>query len=72
MLRHVGRGDIPVNAAGGNVSRARSDDRSVFEIPQDARDGVVRLNLHGTVIPSLAFGEIMARQRSDASSTSRR
>jgi NAD(P)-dependent dehydrogenase (short-subunit alcohol dehydrogenase family) len=57
------RVDILINAAGGNVDRARSDDRSVFEVPQDAFDQVVRLNLHGTVIPSLVFGETMARQR---------
>src|ERR1041385_8104236 len=49
------RVDILINAAGGNVQRARSDDRPVFEVPGDAFDDVVRLNLQGTVIPSLAF-----------------
>lgn len=63
VLRHFGRVDILVNAAGGNVPRARSDDRSVFDVPRDAFDEVLRLNLHGTVIPSLAFGEAMSRQR---------
>ena len=64
LLRSRGRVDILVNAAGGNVERARNDDRPVFDVPLDAFDEVLRLNLHGTVIPSLAFAEAMARQRS--------
>lgn len=56
--------DILVNAAGGNVARARSDDRSIFEVPTDAFDEVLRLNLHGTVLPSLVFGQAMARRGS--------
>ena len=63
VLGEWGRVDILVNSAGGNVDRARSDDRSVFDVPLDAFEQVLRLNLHGTVIPSLAFGEVMARQR---------
>jgi len=57
------RVDILVNAAGGNVSRARNDDRPAFDIPMDAFDEVLRLNLHGTVAPSMCFGETMGRQR---------
>jgi NAD(P)-dependent dehydrogenase (short-subunit alcohol dehydrogenase family) len=56
--------DILVNAAGGNVARARNDDRSVFDVPMDAFDEVLRLNLHGTVLPSMVFGEAMARRGS--------
>ena len=56
-----GRIDILVNAAGGNVARARNDSRSVFEVPLDAFDEVLRLNLHGSVVPSLVVGESMAR-----------
>jgi NAD(P)-dependent dehydrogenase (short-subunit alcohol dehydrogenase family) len=58
------RVDILINAAGGNVARARTDNRPVFGMPVDAFDEVVRLNLHGSVIPSLVFGEAMARQGS--------
>ena len=58
------RVDILINAAGGNVQRARSDDRPVFEVPGDAFEEVVRLNLQGTVLPALAFGEAMAARRS--------
>jgi NAD(P)-dependent dehydrogenase (short-subunit alcohol dehydrogenase family) len=59
-----GPADVLVNAAGGNVTRARSDDRSVFEVPADAFDEVLRLNLHGTVLPSMVFGGGMAARGS--------
>lgn len=62
LLGARGRVDILVNAAGGNVARARSDDRPVFDIPLDAHEEVLQLNLHGTLIPSLIFGEVMGRQ----------
>lgn len=58
--RGLGEIDILVNAAGGNVARARSDNRSVFDIPLDAFDEALRLNLHGTVAPTMIFGELMA------------
>lgn len=61
-----GRATILVNAAGGNVARARNDARSPFEVPMDAFDEVLRLNLHGTVVPSMLFGEAMAEARSGA------
>ncbi len=64
VVERWGRVDILVNAAGGNVPRARSDDRPVFQVPLDAYREVIDLNLHGGVIPSLVFGELMARQRS--------
>ena len=64
LLKARGRVDILVNAAGGNVARARSDDKPVFEVPLDALDDALRLNLHGTLIPSLIFGEAMGRQGS--------
>jgi NAD(P)-dependent dehydrogenase (short-subunit alcohol dehydrogenase family) len=63
LLRAWGRIDILVNAAGGNVVRARNDATSIFEIPMDAFDEALRLNLHGTVVPTLAFGEAMAERR---------
>jgi len=64
LLGEWGRIDILVNAAGGNVARARSDDRPVFDVPTDAFEDVVRLNLQGTVRPSMCFGDAMRRQRS--------
>jgi NAD(P)-dependent dehydrogenase (short-subunit alcohol dehydrogenase family) len=64
LLGERGRVDILVNAAGGNVARARSDNRPVFDVPPDAMDEVLRLNLHGTLTPSLVFGEVMGGQGS--------
>jgi len=64
LLEGRGRIDILVNAAGGNVARARSDNRPVFDVPLDALDEALRLNLQGTLIPSLIFGEAMGRQGS--------
>ena len=58
-----GRVDILINAAGGNVARARSDHSLPFAIPIDAFDEVLQLNLHGTVLPSLVFGETMGAQQ---------
>lgn len=62
-LDHFGRIDILINAAGGNVARARTDAVPVFSLPFDAFDEVVRLNLHGSVFPTLIFGEAMAEQK---------
>ncbi len=66
LLRARGRIDALVNAAGGNVARARTDAKPVFDIPLDAHDEVMRLNLHGSVVPSLVFGEAMAQARAGA------
>lgn len=63
VIEKWGRVDILINAAGGNVARSRSDAISVFEVPLDAFDEVLRLNLHGTVIPTMVIGERMARQK---------
>src|SRR5262245_7074111 len=58
--RAWGHVDILINAAGGNVPAARNDNRSVFEVPMGAFDEVMRLNLHGTVVPTMVFGRAMA------------
>jgi NAD(P)-dependent dehydrogenase (short-subunit alcohol dehydrogenase family) len=52
--------DILVNAAGGNVQRARNDNSSIFDVPIDAFEEVLQLNLHGTVVPTMVFGKAMA------------
>jgi NAD(P)-dependent dehydrogenase (short-subunit alcohol dehydrogenase family) len=64
LLGAWGQVDILFNGAGGNVSRARNDNRPIFDMPLDAFDEVLRLNLHGTLIPSLVFGETMATRGS--------
>jgi NAD(P)-dependent dehydrogenase (short-subunit alcohol dehydrogenase family) len=57
------RVDILVNAAGGHIAEARTDGAPVFTMDLPAFDEVVRLNLNGTVNPTLVFGEAMARQK---------
>jgi NAD(P)-dependent dehydrogenase (short-subunit alcohol dehydrogenase family) len=59
LLDRWGRVDILVNAAGGNVPDATVGERSFFELPTAAFDEVVRLNFHGTVLPSQVFGAAM-------------
>jgi NAD(P)-dependent dehydrogenase (short-subunit alcohol dehydrogenase family) len=66
VLRAWGRVDILVNAAGGNVARARNDTRSIFEVPMEAFEEALRLNLHGTVVPTMIFGEAMAEREGGA------
>lgn len=61
----LGRVDILVNAAGGNVPGATiMDDQSVFDMKMDDLHKVIDLNLYGTVYPCLAFGKLMAEQKS--------
>lgn len=62
ILREWGGIDILINAAGGNVAAARNDNRPVFEVPMPAFDEVLRLNLHGSVLPSMIFGETMVER----------
>ena len=58
VLDTWGRIDVLVNAAGGNVAAATG---SFFELPLEAIDEVVRLNFHGTVLPTQVFAAAMER-----------
>ena len=60
VVSRWGTVDILLNTAGGNVARARTDGKPAFTMPIDAFDEVVRLNLHGTIVPSMIFAERMA------------
>ena len=63
LLDRWGRVDILVNAAGGNIPAATIvGDRTFFDMPQDAFEQVVALNLIGSVLPSQVFGQTMAQQ----------
>lgn len=63
VLDEWGQLDILINAAGGNVAAATiMPEQSVFDMPADAFDQVVNLNLSGSVLPSLVFGKVMADQ----------
>jgi NAD(P)-dependent dehydrogenase (short-subunit alcohol dehydrogenase family) len=53
-----------INAAGGNHPNATTGpDLSFFDLPIDAFEGTLNLNLVGTVLPSQVFGKIMAEQK---------
>lgn len=57
--------DILINAAGGNMPGATiMPDQSFLDIDFSAFGDVMNLNLMGTVIPTVVFGEQMAAQKS--------
>jgi NAD(P)-dependent dehydrogenase (short-subunit alcohol dehydrogenase family) len=63
ILERWGRIDILINCAGGNTSGGTlPDEKNVFDMQFDDWNEVVRLNLNGTVYPSLVFGEVMGQQ----------
>jgi NAD(P)-dependent dehydrogenase (short-subunit alcohol dehydrogenase family) len=58
-LDRWGRLDILVNAAGGNVPAATVGETSFFDLPLEALDDVLSLNLRGTLLPIRVFGKPM-------------
>jgi NAD(P)-dependent dehydrogenase (short-subunit alcohol dehydrogenase family) len=64
LLEHWGRLDILVNGAGGNVREATlNPSQPIFSLTEAAFRNVIDLNLMGTILPTLVFGEVMAHQR---------
>lgn len=65
VMDRFGRVDVLINAAGGNMPGATiSADGTIFDLSIDAFRKVTDLNLTGSVLPSLAFGKVMAEQKS--------
>jgi NAD(P)-dependent dehydrogenase (short-subunit alcohol dehydrogenase family) len=65
VMERFGRVDILINGAGGNKPAATtSPEHSFFDLPQDAMQWVVNLNLMGTIYPTQVFGKVMAEQKS--------
>lgn len=65
VVAAYGRVDVLVNCAGGNVPGATiMDDQHVFDMAREDLHKVIDLNLYGTLYPCLAFGRVMAAQRS--------
>lgn len=63
LLEAYGCVDILVNAAGGNMPGATVvGDLEFFGVDKAAFEGVVNLNLLGTILPSQVFGEVMKDQ----------
>ncbi len=64
VLEAWGSLDILVNAAGGNMPGATiGPDQTIFDLDLTDFERVTRLNLDGTVLPSVIFGEVMAKAR---------
>lgn len=64
VLAEFGKIDGLINAAGGNKPDATTnEERSFFDIPQDAFRWVSDLNLLGTIIPSQIIGRYMAEKK---------
>jgi NAD(P)-dependent dehydrogenase (short-subunit alcohol dehydrogenase family) len=61
--KNMGTIDCLVNGAGGNKPQATtSPEMKFFDLPADAVRWVFDLNIMGTILPSQAFGRIMAEQ----------
>jgi NAD(P)-dependent dehydrogenase (short-subunit alcohol dehydrogenase family) len=60
-IKEFGPIDVLINAAGGNHPKATtSAELSFFDLPQDAFQSTLDLNLVGTVLPSQVIGRHMA------------
>ena len=63
VAARLGKLDCLVNGAGGNKPQATtSNELKFFDLPADALRWVFELNILGTILPSQAFGKIMAAQ----------
>jgi NAD(P)-dependent dehydrogenase (short-subunit alcohol dehydrogenase family) len=63
VIKSMGKLDCLINGAGGNKPQATtSADLKFFDLPTDALRWVFDLNVLGTILPSQAFGKIMAEQ----------
>jgi len=65
ILQAYGRIDVLLNAAGGNMPGATiAPDKDFFDLEIEAFKKVVDLNLFGTVLPTMVFADVMAKQKS--------
>ena len=65
VVKSFDRIDVLVNAVGGNLPGAViPDSKSIFDFFENDFDEVVDLNLKGTIMPSVVFGKVMAKQAS--------
>lgn len=63
IVSEFGQVDSLINAAGGNHPQATTNvDLSFFDLPQDAIEATIDLNLVGTVLSSQVFGRHMAQR----------
>lgn len=71
ILERFGTIDVLLNAAGGNMAGATiAPDKTILDLEVDAFRKVVDLNLFGTVLPTMAFVDVMAKNKKELSLTS--
>lgn len=64
IIEQFGHIDVLVNAAGGNMAGATIGlDQTIFDLEIEQFRKVTDLNLNGTVLPTLIFGETMSHQK---------
>ena len=64
ILKKWGRIDILVNSAGGNMKGATiMPDQNIFDLSMEDFTKVTDLNLKGTVLPTMVFGQTMATHK---------
>ena len=64
ILERFGTIDVLLNAAGGNMAGATiAPDKTILDLEVDAFRKVVDLNLFGTVLPTMAFVDVMAKNK---------
>jgi len=63
IVEMLGPVDILINGAGGNhPSATTGPDKKFFDLPIDAFQKVMDLNVIGTILPSMVFGKAMAER----------
>ena len=64
IMKAYGRIDVLLNAAGGNMPGATiAPDKTILDLEVDAFRKVVDLNLFGTVLPTMVFVDVMAKNK---------
>ncbi|WP_111706224.1 SDR family oxidoreductase [Lutibacter citreus] len=64
ILKQYPKIDVLINVAGGNMPGATiGPDQTIFDLKMEDFKTVTDLNLNGTVIPSIVFGEVMSKQK---------
>jgi len=62
IVAQFGKIDMLINAAGGNIPGATlTEDQTIFDMKMEDFNKVTNLNLNGSVMPCLVFGEVMAK-----------
>lgn len=62
IVAQYGQIDLLINAAGGNIPGATlTEQQTIFDMQMEDFNKVTNLNLNGSVMPCLVFGEVMAK-----------